>query len=527
METLKLNPITLDEVRNVLASSGKEPKLLDYLLATHGFSLKPQEKEDLKVLVEGLTAAGLEVWESAFHYGTNTPAPISDEFDMFYSDDSLILNIDFKDNQLKHGPVKSVDAILKDVLEKFLRQDRLIKTFKEDRTVINMALYVSDDETRYFELSQDDDLMELTIDQVVDIFNTLNTGKRNNELGELNAGDFILSPVTSPREFVKKRYWLTKDQNDIVTEIANMHSNESVYGVEGTGGSGKTMIAFDLILKWADLRKLYVFVGTKKPGYTTLEEIIPNLKIVGAKEFENIDFIDYDVVLIDEAQRSFQNVRIKAEEAIKLAKSGDLKKVVVFYHIRQALSKKDFGPGIRSLLADRSTKFTLTDSIRSNENISAFVDKLFDLSYTYKKGITNESIAKHVIVRYFSDYGNAEEWLDQLHEEGFQLLEAVPEWNRSQKFWDSKVTTDVIGEDIDKVAVALDSSFKYEWVESKTGSKKKGANMLSHDKKYTNHYRPLQSLYVNLSRAKSKLAIAIIDNPEMMEAMGTKIFKVN
>lgn len=515
---LNLRPVTLAEIKSV--SSVKEANsLIEFLMKTHGFNPKKQEYQDLIRLMCELETNGLSQWESSFYFSTKPLPPINDEFDMFYSDDQYILNVDFKDNtaQVKQKPHSELK---KDVLTKFRRQSRLLDTIKKGRRVNHLAVCVDDGNTYYWSfLAEENKLVEITVEEVVEIFNNLDVGKQSNELGELDASKFILSPVSNPEGFLNKEYWLTEDQNNKVNKIADLSSEQRVFAVQGAGGTGKTMVAFDLIIKFKELRTLYSFTGTKRAGHILLEEKIPNLKIVDAKEFANINLEDFDVVLVDEAQRAYTNVRQKIDESIKSAKEGKLKRVVVFYHVKQALSRNDFGQGIRSLLSNRSEQMDLNENVRSNENIYAFIEKVFDLSYSYEAGITNETIANDVEVRYFTEFEEAKKWLYLRYEQGYTILENVPEFSNSKQHQFARLSTDVIGQDVEKVGVVIDDSFYYEFIKD---DKKL---VLRNSKTSQRHYFPIEGLYVNLSRTKSKLAVAIVNNPDMLEAMANYVFR--
>lgn len=514
---LNLRPVTLAEIRSVLNTQEETP-LIKRLMKTHNFNLKEHEYRDLERLICELEKHELHQWESSFYFSTKPAAPINDEFDMFYSDDQYILNLDFKDNT-SEVEQKSHSELKEDILIKFRRQNRLLDTIKNGRQVDHLAVCVEDDNTYYWSFSPEENkLVEFKIEEIVQIFNNLNVGNQNNELGELDASNFILSPVNNTEDFLSKKYWLTEDQNKIVDKIADLSSGQRVFAVKGAGGTGKTMIAFDLIMKFTELRKLYCFTGTKQEGHKLLETRIPKLKIVSAKEFADIKLEDYDVILVDEAQRAYKNVRKKIDQSIKNAEDGNLKKVVVFYHIEQTLSKKDFGQGIQSLLSNRSEQVELVENVRSNENIHAFIEKLFDLSYSYESGVTNETIANDVEVRYFTEFKEAKKWLSLRCEQGYIILENVPEYGESKQYQMARLSTDVIGQDLEKVGVVIDDSFYYDFIEEEKKL------VLKNKKTNQKHYLPIEGLYVNLSRAKSKLAVAIVNNPDILEAMADYVF---
>ncbi|WP_313593191.1 DNA/RNA helicase domain-containing protein [Leuconostoc lactis] len=519
---LKLRPITLAELKEVTESHEHYNSLMKNLMKVHGFQIKDHEIDNLVVLLSNLDETNFENWESSFYFSSVAPSPINDEFDMLHFDQKSILNLDFKNSTFDKK--KTIQEIQQSVLKKFKRQERLLNTFKEDRSVFSISMYMDGDETYYWKyLSPENELKKINMDDVVSIFNLFDLSKGPNELGEIDASKFIISPITDTTDFLNKKYWLTEEQNNIVSLISDVKSTDKVFSVQGSGGSGKTMVAFDLLMKFPDQKKLYTFTGSKQHGHDILESRIPNLTIVGAKKFANMNLDNFDLIIVDEAQRAFKNVRRKIDECIREATNNSFKRLVVFFDVRQALSKNDFGQGIKSLLTGRSVHSNLKSTIRSKETVNAFIEKIFDLSYTYKNGISIEEISEDVEIRYFKDFKTAKKWLEGRKSKGYSILEKIPEYGKNRQFSDSKITSEVIGQDIENVGILINESFYYKFIQN--GEGKTGKLVLDYKNSNKFHYDPISNLYVNLSRAKSKLAIAIVNNPQVIEALGDYIFK--
>ncbi|MCW0952483.1 DUF2075 domain-containing protein [Weissella ceti] len=515
-------PIAFNDLKNTFNASPEKLDVLKNALKSHSFILKEQELKNLSELIRELVSHGFNDSETSFYFGIKPPAPINDEFDMFFNNEKKILNFDFKDNTIG---IKPEEEIKISVLEKFQRQERLLCTMQKGRYLCHVAMYVSEYGIKYWKYSKTEkNLEEISINEVCKIFQSLGTTALNNEILNINPSDFIISPVTNTDKFLNHEYWLTEDQNNVVKKVMNANLISNAFSIEGAGGSGKTMVAFDIILKLPRARKLYSFTGRKRQGHFDLEKKIPNLTIVGAKEFAQLSLEDFDVILIDEAQRSFDNVRPQLDKAIRLASNNEVQKTVVFYDVKQSLSKKDFGGGVKSLLAGRANELSLTDNVRSNENINAFVNKFLDLSYSYKKGVTHQTIANDVMFRYFTNKNDANQWLSTCSENGYSVLEQVPEWQKEKERSTSLVTTDVIGEDVSKVAIMIDERYEYKWIEPEPGTRGSGKYKLHHINEVQNHYHPIEGLYVNLSRAKEKIAIAVVNNPDVVEVFANCIF---
>ena len=157
---LKLRPITLAELKEVTESHEHYNSLMKNLMKVHGFQIKDHEIDNLVVLLSNLDETNFENWESSFYFSSVAPSPINDEFDMLHFDQKSILNLDFKNSTFDKK--KTIQEIQQSVLKKFKRQERLLNTFKEDRSVFSISMYMDGDETYYWKyLSPENELRKI------------------------------------------------------------------------------------------------------------------------------------------------------------------------------------------------------------------------------------------------------------------------------------------------------------------------------------------------------------------------------
>lgn len=496
-------------------------EILNLFIKAHGMTLKKLELDDLMLFLDFLYQYKFPALESYFFFDTIAQPPINDEFDMLHTDENYLLNIDFKDNRnLTKKRSVDLDTLYSKIIKKFARQFRLLKTISNNRSIINITLIFNDQSIEIYKYDPDNtNLVKINVKELFSVLSSIRTGNPNNEILKLDANDFVISPIKDTQKFINNNYWLTQIQNDIVEEITKNLGNPLAYGIQGTAGAGKTMIAFDIAKNLCRNNKvLYVFTGSKRDGHRSLEQYFTNLTIMDAKNFANCNLTDYDVIIVDEAQRSFRNVRVQIDNGLQLIKHRLLKRLIILFGTRQTISKYDMGQAIANLLTGRAIQKKLPETVRINEYIFEFIQQLFDKSYNTKKEINGNTISPFIDFSYFTSENSAIDWIESKKEEGYIFIQSVPELNHSRMTPDTSITTEVIGEDIDKVVVLIDENYFYKY---NSESKK---NELKNKLEGTNHYNPVSNLYIAATRAKNKLAIAILNNKEVLEALANKIF---
>lgn len=156
----------------------------------------------------------------------------------------------------------------------------------------------------------------------------------------------------------------------------------------------------------------------------------------------------------------------------------------------------------------------LSKKIRSNPAITAFANNLFDLNNKPSpKRFSLDDFLNCIDIKYFSSAKIAKPWIRELVKKGYKFL--IPAGDRMgeassdkfrydfEEFFD---THNIIGEERDKVVTYIDECVAY----NNKGELKKNSK---------EYYFIDNEIYVNLTRAKEKLAIAIIGNFDVYEAI--------
>ncbi|MDF7627477.1 DUF2075 domain-containing protein [Lactobacillaceae bacterium L1_55_11] len=391
-------------------------------------------------------------------------------------------------------------------------KSRVIKTLRRTkfytRTLkkefVGFAYFSETNELFHFDGNQ---LIEVDWKSLPDLGEEIN----HNELLDIDESTFIFSPLDNIQRFQSDDYLLTEQQEKLSNEIQSGRS----LGISGKAGVGKSLVLYDAAkrIKQNNPDKNIAIIfsrGTLRPEHGAWSKMF-NIDIFPAK-LNDIELVSYDIVLVDESQRLFNGTRDKIMDCYK---NGEIQQLVMFFDPEyQFFSKYESGVTIQPKLKDYLDIHTerLSESVRSDSNLIFFVNGLFNLGH--KKEIVNP---ERIDVQFFSDYITANSWLQHKEGEGFRVVNPMKDKYQSneinsylEKDLDGKQCVnsyDVIGSDIDNVAVIIDSRLYYD------------QDGILHSYPYNYYYDGLNQLYVNLTRAKEKIAIAVVHNNDVFNAI--------
>lgn len=246
-------------------------------------------------------------------------------------------------------------------------------------------------------------------------------------------------------------------------------------------------------------KPLIIHCGQLNEGHT---ELIENgWVIIPIKNYRNHDFANYDLVIIDEAQRIYPGQL----DAI-IEKSRQAKCCCIFSHDKlQTLSnqeeRNDVSEKIGSI--NQITQYKLSEKIRTNKEIAAFIKMLFN-----NKRPLSISSNGNIEINYFNTAEDAKSYLDSLDKSKWEILRFTPsQYNNEhhEKYSEASNRTshEVIGQEFDGVAVTIDKYFSYDG---------------NGDLIYTGsaYYAPRKMLFQNITRTRKKLNLVIIGNEELL-----------
>lgn len=317
-----------------------------------------------------------------------------------------------------------------------------------------------------------------------------------------NPSDYLVSPFNSPEKFMTGGYFLTVQQEQICKNIQAYLSDSTTNFIALTGGAGtgKTLLTYHIAKEAIDKgdKVLILHCAQLNGGhYTLINEWGWNISM--PKYTSNIS--DYDLIIIDEAQRMYPNQFERFTNEIRALN----KKCIFSYDEKQYLSNSERSYNIQEKLETEflCKPYKLTDKIRTNKEIAYFIKQLFDSN----KNIPNVTYPNIELI-YSNNYSSAKLLLQNLADNGWKIPNYTP-GTRSSFYYEEYKTDDkdsahsVIGQEFDKISIVIDNHFKYN----------DSSGLLFADNSY---YSQRQMLYQIVTRTRRRLCVVIINNETML-----------
>lgn len=462
-------------------------------------NIREYELEDLESLVEQFSEKTMQSYIfNSFYVGFEIHQ-IGKEFDLLRIGENSVVNIELKRKS-------TVEKITKQLIQNHYYLNFLnVNVYNFTYEAATKKLYVLKDATTIEEVDfsvlidklQEQELMK--IDHLHDLFDPTH---------------YLVSPFSSPQAFMKDEYFLTTQQNMFKKEIlGEIPTDKPVYvTIEGGPGTGKTLLTYDLAKDYLrNSKQVLIFhCGNMNAGHNTLIddygwpiEPVRNLNVY--MDSAKYDLSQYDLIVFDEAQR------IEKQQLKKFIEwTSECTFTCIFsYDQKQCLTSTEIKDNIPLFIEEQLNpkKCELKAKIRCTKEINAFIKNLFDLSERSPK-----QDYPNVSVQYFSTQPATKSYLQYLSEEGWKVIDFTPTGLNACPYDDYSINSpdnshDIIGQEYDHVAAVIDDYFYY-----------KPNNKLSTQgwsEKPT--YHPTKMLYQNVTRARKKLHIVIINNPAVLQ----------
>ena len=438
-----------------------------------------REKESLVQLVTKLIKAGAQLADLDDFFYSYTIAHISKEFDLLKvaANRKLILNIELKSE---------------DVGEERIKQQLVRNRYYLSPVTTNVIsyTYILNTNTVY-RLDDNNRLIQSEFVSVVADMKRFKKCMKNNIESLFKAKDYLISPVNSPERFARHQYFLTNQQEAMSRKLLSgllKDDDKRYYSVKGEAGTGKTLLLYDTVRKLpVDAGKCVIHFGRRTPNIDILEKAIPSTDIITSRDLTDGAMLKgYDYILVDETQRlhddQFEWIVDSAcsnNEAGSLGglsgsnKVGSMNvasddsrssvrntpKVVMFYDCEQVLSRHEQQRAMDKRIEELADEnYFLSDRIRTNPELSAFIRNMFDLNKRargYKYDCVTICYANSINeFKRLKAYYKAKQYIYIDYEKSYRN---VNNRYKSRKF----NTYKVIGKEFDKVLTVIDSKFKY------------------------------------------------------------------
>lgn len=473
----------------IQANKSLTQDLFEKFLSYYDIRIKQDEIDDLSIFVDYFNESfdDIEIYDN--FYVSYTIPQIGKEFDLLRFGEKSVVSLEIKSEATEEK------------IKKQLSRNKYYLGFI-GKEILAFSFISKTKELFY--LDEDDNLGKVN---KKDLYEALKGQKVDSFVSPddlFNPSDYLVSPFNSSKRFLANEYFLTNQQEKVKGQILSLMNSGvkcQFISIEGGAGTGKTLLTFDIakVLIQEKLKPLIIHCGQLNMGHYELME--NGWSIVPIRDYGSCDFSDYDVIIVDEAQRIYEKQLNSIVSKVQLKKC-----LCIFSHDKlQVLSKgeakRDASAKITSI-AGIST-YKLSEKIRSNKEVAAFVKMLF---------FKNKNIPLpnngNISINYFNNVASAALYLNSLNSGEWEVLRFTPSLYDSEhheKYSDiSKITSHkVIGQEFENVVVTIDEFFEYD----------ANGELVYTGKAY---YEPSKMLFQNITRARKKINIVIINNQKIL-----------
>lgn len=472
------------------ASASLENTVFETYLKYHAISAKSRELSDLNSLVSILRSSGAQTGQlSCFYFGYKIPQ-IGKEFDLLRFGETSVLNIELKSES---------------TVEKIRAQLRRNRYYLGFLGLPIEAFAFESSSGKIYRLSPDE---ELETSDSAELLAKLTAQKVDQEVNPdslFNPSDYLVSPFNSSSRFLADEYFLTHQQEEIKTKVISaimVASGASFIGITGAAGTGKTLLAFDIAkhLQRDGKKTLVVHCGLLNEGHRELGRA--GWIIASIKYYRTHDLSQVDLLIVDEAQRIRKD---QLDDLISRVNAATCA-CIFSYDKAQTLSSWEESSDTAGQISTIPSIVVhkLSEKIRTNKEIASFIKMLFN-----RKATTVAKASPNIAINYFDNSDDAKTYLSSLDSSQWEVLRFTPsQYNKEhhENYYDSvsRTSHQVIGQEFDGVAIAVDRFFAYD----------SAGNLVYNGGAY---YAPKKMLFQNITRARRRLNLVVIDNQEVLE----------
>ena len=417
------------------------------------------EINSMRALVDQLEKYMPEVYRLRLFYSFQI-LRLGKEFDLLQVKENQIVNI-----ELKSG------AVSEDAIRRQLIQNRYYLAILG--RPVRSYTYISS-QNRLVRLTNHDHIVEAEWEQLCAELQEKSADFSGNLEDLFQAEWYLISPLTQPERFLKKEYFLTAQQKDIERQILKSIriKRGGYYHFSGLPGTGKTLLLYDIAMKLSGRQMVcMIHCGASGQEWKRLHERLRRIVWVSDSQITaEMRLDEYETVLVDEAHL------LDKETLENIVEAAGKRPVIFTSDCEDQLSPEEVDQSVKLGIAKlpEIQTFRLTNRIRTNEEISSFVQNMMHIPY-YKSGRR----FPHVTVFYANDDQEAANLIQDAKKQGYQHL----------------LESEVAEKAYDSVAIILDGNYFYD------------------SKKYLrSKKRTVRNLFHQLNSAKEKLMLIVKDN---------------
>ncbi len=451
--------------------------------------IKAWETEGLRAFCSRLA----EVYEDAaclkFYYSFTMPK-LGKEFDLLRINDGYAVNI-----ELKSGNVSD------EAVQRQLIQNRYYISALERSMVFYTYISESD---RLVRLSNSGRLISADWNELADVLKRQGSCSDDDIENLFKEDKYLISPLTDPGRFLRQDYFLTSQQRDIKKQILR-HTDVAFQGFTGFPGTGKTILLYDIAMQVSRRDRVCIFhLGPHSAELTQLDQRLKRIDFYYPDENGCLNISrEYSMIFVDEGHRINEEILKQIISCSKAWKAP----VIISYDREDAMHAEETGSGGAVLIEQLPgfIRYRLTNRIRLNSELSAFIRCVMWL------GENNHRLSyPSVIPAYASDAKEAALQLKSLKAEGFIYIRDENVGSALLNDAEDNAQTEISEaacKEYDSVVMLVDDGFVYD-----------DHGYLRHQKNDSSDRR-VRNLFHGLSRAKHRVALIVMDNPPVFEAL--------
>ena len=420
------------------------------------------EINSMRALVDQLEKYMPEVYRLRLFYSFQI-LRLGKEFDLLQVKENQIVNI-----ELKSG------AVSEDAIRRQLIQNRYYLAILG--RPVRSYTYISS-QNRLVRLTNHDHIVEAEWEQLCAELQEKSADFSGDLEDLFQAEWYLISPLTQPERFLKKEYFLTAQQKDIERQILKSIriKRGGYYHFSGLPGTGKTLLLYDIAMKLSGRQMVcMIHCGASGQEWKRLHERLRRIVWVSDSQITaEMRLDEYETVLVDEAHL------LDKETLENIVEAAGKRPVIFTSDCEDQLSPEEVDQSVKLGIAKlpEIQTFRLTNRIRTNEEISSFVQNMMHIP-DYKSGRR----FPHVTVFYANDDQEAANLIQDAKKQGYQHL----------------LESEVAEKAYDSVAIILDGNYFYD------------------SKKYLrSKKRTVRNLFHQLNSAKEKLMMIVKNNEQV------------
>ncbi len=459
--------------------------------------IRREEIELVRIIVNNFIFAKLE--ENGFEdwfYSFSIPQ-IGKEFDLLkIGKNNKILNIELKSQEVPIGKI-----------EKQLVQNRYyLEHVATD--IYSFTCVKSADGTIHIYKWEDNAIRKTSFEEVIKAVNLIQDAVNNDIEKLFEPKDYLISPLNTPQKFLGSCYYLTNQQEQIKNKVIGTITNDKkIWGIRGSAGTGKTLLLYDIAKKISETKYVGVIhCGLLNEGHKYLNEHMNNIVIIDAKSITEKWISKFDVICVDETQRLYKS---SLDLILQKYEEGAINACIFSYDSMQALSKAEVKRNnIKRLLEiPIFSEEVLSEKIRTNKEIFSFIRNMMRLYDKPQKTIRYDNID----ILYANNTQECDMLTKNYRERGYKQIAFTPSRfcpNSIDHYSEFTNSHQVIGQEFDKVLMVMDNNFRYD------------ADGELEGKEHPNpDYLFPRLFYQNISRAREKLCIVVVDNFDFFDKL--------